>query len=153
MAAIRIICVGKLTEKYFQPAIEEYSLRLSRFAKVELVEVKEEKVGNDHQRVLDAEAERIMKQLHTSDTVISLCVDGESLHSVEFARFLQAKMLNGDVVFVIGGPLGIGEAVLKRCNLKLSFSSFTFPHQMLRVLLLEQLYRAMTILKGVGYHK
>lgn len=150
---IRIVCVGKLTEKYFQASIEEYSKRLSKFTRLELVEVKDEKVGNDEKRVLDTEAERIMKQLRSSDYVVALCVDGENLHSVEFARILQAKMMIGNVVFVIGGPLGIGEAVLKRCNLKLSFSSFTFPHQLLRVLLLEQLYRAFTILKGIGYHK
>lgn len=150
---IKIICVGKLTEKQFLPAIEEYAKRLSKFCKCSITEVKDEKIGNDEKRVLQAEAERILKQLRPSDYVISLCVDGEALHSVEFARLVQSRMLNGDVVFVIGGPLGIGDTVLERSNLKLSFSAFTFPHQMLRVLLLEQLYRAMTILRGIGYHK
>lgn len=150
---IKIICVGKLTEKQFLPAIEEYAKRLSKFCKFSITDVKDEKVGNDEKRVLHAEAERILKHLRPSDYVISLCVDGEALHSVEFARLLQARMLNGDIVFVIGGPLGLGHAVLERSNLRLSFSAFTFPHQMLRVLLLEQLYRTMTILKGMEYHK
>ena len=105
---IKIICVGKITEKYFLPAIEEYLKRLSKFTKLELIDVKDEKVGNDGKRVLDTEAERIMKPLRSSDYVVALCVDGENLHSVEFARILQAKMIVGNVVFVIGGPLGIG---------------------------------------------
>ena len=134
---IRIICVGKLKEAFYRDACAEYRKRLTRYAEV------------------DIEGERILKHIRPQDHCIALAIDGKRRTSEAFAKELGDAMTGGisSVAFVIGGSLGLGEKVLARADRKLSFSDFTFPHQLMRVILLEQVYRAFRILKNEPYHK
>ncbi len=160
---VSVVCVGKIKEKYFSQAIEEYSKRLSKYVKLNIIEVADEKAPEnlskaDEEIVKQKEGERILKNINSSNNnemVIGLCIDGKNLDSVGFAEFIQDKKNRGvsHVYFIIGGSLGLSEGVLKRLDFKLSFSSMTFPHQLMRVILLEQIYRAERILKNEPYHK
>ncbi len=158
---IRIICVGKLKEAFYRDACAEYRKRLTRYAEVEIAEVADEKTpddpsGNERRRILDIEGERILKHIRPQDHCIALAIDGKRRTSEAFAKELGDAMTGGissAVAFVIGGSLGLGEKVLARADRKLSFSDFTFPHQLMRVILLEQVYRAFRILKNEPYHK
>ncbi|MFC7440141.1 23S rRNA (pseudouridine(1915)-N(3))-methyltransferase RlmH [Laceyella putida] len=157
---IQIITVGKLKEKYLKQACEEYLKRLTPYAKVEVVEVNEEK-GQDpvHDAevalIKQKEGERILKALSPDAFAIALAIEGKSLSSPAFAKRLEQLGTYGQsqVAFVIGGSYGIAPEVLKRADLLLSFSAMTFPHQLIRVFLLEQIYRAFKIIRGETYHK
>lgn len=154
-----IVCVGRLKEKGYAAAAEEYVKRISRFGKIEIAEVPdlpEPANASDAQRaqVMEKEGEAILARLRPGDYVTALCVDGPQYDSVAFARRLAGRdMLGGRQVFVIGGSLGLSPRVIARADERISLSKMTFPHQLARVLLLEQIYRACKINAGERYHK
>ena len=157
---IKLICVGKLKEKYLTQAVNEYSKRLSRYCKLEIVELKDEKVPeklSDAQRkqAVAAEGERILKHLDPHSAVVTLEIRGKELTSETFAEKIQNLCLSGTstITFIIGGSLGLAPAVLEKSTWRLSFSPMTFPHQLFRVMLLEQIYRAFKINNHETYHK
>ena len=155
-----ILCVGRLREKFFADAAAEYVKRISRFGKCEIIEVPDlpEPVNAsdaDRSRVMDKEGESLLARLKSGDRVIALCIDGPQYESTAFARHIAENEMRfgGRQVFVIGGSLGLSPAVLRRADEKISLSRMTFPHQLARVLLLEQIYRACKINAGEKYHK
>lgn len=157
---IQIICIGKLKEKYWTDAVLEYSKRLSRFCDLEITELKEAKLPDkaseaQEQAVIEEEGKNILKHVKDGSYVISLEILGKNLTSVELAEKMEELPLMGKshVTFIIGGSLGLSRDVSKRADFKLSFSKMTFPHQMMRVILLEQVYRAFKINKNEAYHK
>lgn len=157
---ITIIAVGKLKEKYLKMGIEEYLKRLSAYAKVEIVEVADEKAPEnlsegDMLRVKEKEGERILGAIKNGQHVVALAIDGEMWPSEKLADKLDTWATYGksSIAFVIGGSLGLSEGVLKRADDKLSFSKMTFPHQLMRLILVEQVYRGFKIIKGEPYHK
>ena len=154
-----IVCVGRLKEKYWRDAAAEYEKRLSRFGKFETVEVGDLPEPQNASPALEAqlrqkEGEAILAKLRQDDIVVALCIDGRRLDSVELADQLRRYADTGRrVAFVIGGSLGLSPEVIAHANMKLSFSPMTFPHQLARVMLLEQVYRACKINAGERYHK
>lgn len=150
---IKIICVGKIKEKFYQEAILEYQKRLSKYTKLEIIEVAD--YGNQNPNInMQKEKELILKHIRDKDYVITLEIDGKEYDSVAFSHHLnQVMMLNSNLVFVIGGSDGLDLEVKKRSNEALSFSKFTFPHQLFRIILLEQIYRAYKIKNNESYHK
>lgn len=160
MLNVSVIAVGKIKEKYFTDAVAEYSKRLKRYCKLNLIEVKDEPTPDnpsdrEKELVLKTEGERIAAKIPKSAFVVALCIEGEMKTSEKLAEFIQktASDGNSEIVFVIGGSMGICDEVKKRADLKLSFSPMTFPHQLMRVILLEQIYRAFNISDGGKYHK
>ena len=157
---VRIICIGKLKEKYWTAAAAEYSKRISGYAKIEIVELKESKLPanpstTDEDAVLIREGLNILGRIKEDDYVIAMEVEGEQLDSVELAKKIQYAFdtKSSTVDFIIGGSLGLSDKVKKRANYGVSFSKLTFPHQMARIMLLEQIYRAFKINSGETYHK
>jgi 23S rRNA (pseudouridine1915-N3)-methyltransferase len=157
---IKIIAVGKLKEKYLKEGIAEYLKRLKPYAKVEIIEVAEEKEPAnaspaDGIMIKEREGERILEKVKAGSYLIALAIDGKLLSSEELAEKLDHLALEGksDIAIVIGGSLGLSEEVLGRADFKLSFSKMTFPHQLMRLILMEQIYRAFKISKGEPYHK
>lgn len=157
---IDIVSVGKIKESYFRGAIEEYSKRLSKYCKLDIIEVADEKTKEnasetEENLVKEKEGERILKNLKEDAYVIALSITGKKLDSVAFSKKLDNLGISGKshIQFVIGGSLGLHESVLKRANYELSFSDMTFPHQLMRVILLEQIYRCYRIINGEPYHK
>ena len=157
---ITIITVGKVKESYFRGAIEEYSKRLSKYCKLDIVEVADEKTPDkasetEETQIKAKEAERIMKYIREDAYVIALAIEGKQMDSVELANKIETLGLQGKshIQLVIGGSLGLHPTVLSRADYKLSFSKMTFPHQLMRVILLEQIYRAYRIINHEPYHK
>ena len=157
---ITILCVGKVKEKFYRDAIGEYQKRLSRYCKLEIVEVTDEKTPDGasetvENQIKEKEGNRILSKIREEDYVIALAIDGKMQDSVELSKNIQQLGVRGksSIVFVIGGSLGLSKEVLKRANEKLSFSKMTFPHQLMRVILLEQVYRSYRIMNGEPYHK
>ncbi len=156
---IRILCVGKLKEPYFEDACAEFQKRLSRFCALEIVEVPDEKAPEslhpaDEDLVREKEGRRLLKAIGQKDFVVALAIDGKQLRSEAFAAFLEEKELAArPLTFVIGGSLGLSAEVYARSDAKLSFSQMTFPHRIARLLLLEQLYRGFKIRRNEAYHK
>ena len=157
---ITILCVGKVKEKFYRDAIDEFSKRLSRYCKLEIVEVADEKTveeasENEIKIVKDKEGERLLKNIKEDAYVVCLCIDGKQLDSEELSEKMEQLAIQGKshICFVIGGSLGLADAVIKRADFKLSFSKMTFPHQLMRVILLEQVYRAYRIMNNEPYHK
>lgn len=157
---ISIITVGKLKEKYLKQGIDEYLKRMSAYAKVEIVEVADEKAPevlseNEMLQVKEKEGERILAKLHPDTYVIALAIEGKQKSSEELADTLDKLATYGKskIAFVIGGSLGLSQQVLQRSDEKLSFSKMTFPHQLMRLVLVEQIYRAFRINRGEPYHK
>ena len=154
---IRIVCVGKVKESYFSAGIAEYQKRLSRFCKLEIIEIKEENLTEtpsegEKQRILSKEGQGILAALRGK--VIALCVEGKQTDSVGFSKILgEVKDGGGQITFVIGGSYGLSEEVKAVAERKLSFSEMTFPHTLMRLVLTEQIYRGFTILQGSPYHK
>ena len=154
-----IICVGKLREKYFSGAAEEYLKRLSRFGKFEVIELPDlpepqNASAAQQNQIMEKEGENILSRIRQGDRVIAMCIDGPQYDSESFARHLADNEMKGNrQVFVIGGSLGLSKAVIQRADEKISLSKMTFPHQLARVLLLEQIYRACKINAGERYHK
>lgn len=158
--SIDIVCVGKVKERYLRDAIDEYRKRLSRFAKVDVIEVADEKTPEHASDTLNAqikekEGERILKHLRDGAFVVALAIEGDQLTSEQLAARIAQWGLHGvsHLQFVIGGSLGLDPRVLRRANMLLSFSKMTFPHQLMRVILLEQIYRAFKINAHEPYHK
>ncbi len=157
---INIICVGKLKEKYLCDAINEYSKRLKRFCSFSIIEVSDEKIPDNaslsvESQILKTEAEKIKKYISDDDFVFSLCVEGTQLSSEELSKKISSVMLGGKstIDFIIGGSLGLDDSIKKRSDFCLSFSKMTFPHQLMRVILSEQIYRAFKINSNEKYHK
>ena len=157
---ITIITVGKIKEKYLKDAIAEYSKRLSKYCKLEIIEVADEKTpDNASETVEDSirskEAERILKYVKDDAFVITLEINGKQLTSEELAEKVEKLGVQGTshIIFIIGGSIGLGKEVLQKSNYALSFSKMTFPHQLMRVILLEQIYRSYRIISGEPYHK
>ena len=157
---IRIIAVGKIKENYLKEGIAEYLLRLSSYAKVEIIELMDSKVKDnpnqsDITKVINEEGERILSKIKPGDYVINLDLNKKEFDSVEFAIFIENKMVEGGslITFVIGGSYGLSNAVKERANYSISLSKMTFLHQMTRLILLEQIYRAYKILNNETYHK
>ena len=153
---ITLVTVGKIKERFFADAIKEYEKRLSRYCRLEIVQVSDEKTPEKAseakaRQIREREGERILAQLKEGAYVIALAIEGKMASSEELAKLgITGK---SQVVFVIGGSLGLSEAVLKRADEQLSFSRMTFPHQLMRVILLEQIYRSYRIIAGEPYHK
>ncbi|SHE51484.1 23S rRNA (pseudouridine(1915)-N(3))-methyltransferase RlmH [Caloramator proteoclasticus] len=157
---ITIVSVGKLKEKYLKEGINEYLKRLSKYAKVDIIEVPDEKApenlsNKEEEMVKEKEGQGILKYIKENMYVIVLDIKGKQLSSEELADFLSQRALLGEsnIAFVIGGSLGLSQTVLNRANYKLSFSKMTFPHQLMRLILLEQIYRGFRIINGEPYHK
>ena len=157
---VKIIAVGKLKEKYLKDGIAEYGKRMSRFAKFEIVELADEKTPDNasaaqNQQIMEKEGERILAKISERDYVIVLAIKGKQLSSEAFSQVIADATLRGysDIVFVIGGSLGLADKVKKRANLRLSFGLLTLPHQLMRLVLSEQIYRAFMIQQGSSYHK
>ena len=154
-----LICVGRLKERYWREAAAEYEKRLTRFGRFETIELPDlpEPANSSpaiERQICQREGEAILAKIRADDVVIALCIEGRQLGSVELSQRLGELGASGRrVVFVIGGSLGLSEAVVARAQMKLSFSPMTFPHQLARVMLLEQTYRAMKIAAGERYHK
>lgn len=160
MKKVTLITVGKIKEKYLRDAIEEYTKRLSKYCKLEIVETADEKTPEQaseavEEQIRDKEAERILKYVKEDGYLITLEIKGKQLTSEEFAAKLQKLGVQGrsHIIFVIGGSIGLGRAVLERSDYALSFSKMTFPHQLMRVILLEQIYRGYRIMNREPYHK
>jgi 23S rRNA (pseudouridine1915-N3)-methyltransferase len=157
---ITLICVGKIKEKYLTMAIDEYSKRLSRYCKLEVIEVADEKTPDqasiaEENQIKKIEGERILKNIKDGAYLITLAIDGNSLSSEELAEKIGQLGVGGSshLIFVIGGSLGLSNEILEKADYKLSFSRMTFPHQLMRVILLEQIYRAYRINLNQPYHK
>lgn len=151
---VRIICLGKTRETWIRQGIEEYLKRLSPFWKIRWEELRDVSLKSESSipKVKQKEADILLKTISETDFVIALDERGKRFNSVDFADYLKPLLENKELVFIIGGVYGLEASVLKRANLCLSFSDFTFPHQLIRLLLIEQLYRSWTILKGKTYH-
>jgi len=157
---LRVICVGRLKEKFYTDAVNEFKKRLSRFAEVEIVELADEKAPEklsdaELEQIKLAEGRRILGKLADGETVVALDIKGVQLSSTELAEKLKNLMLEGKsrIAFIIGGSNGLSSEVLARADFKLSFSKMTFSHQIFRIMLMEQLYRAFKIINNEPYHK
>ena len=157
---IKIVCVGKLKEKYLKAGIDEYAKRLQKFGKFEIVEVPDEKAPEQlsqaqMDRVMEKEGERILSKIKDREYVFALAILGKERTSEDLAAEIADLAVHGtsDITFVIGGSLGLAPAVLKRANTQISFGRFTLPHQLMRLVLTEQIYRAFMINEGSPYHK
>ena len=156
---INVLCVGKIKEKYFTDAIAEYSKRLSRFVKLNIIEVADEKIPDNASEkemeiVKNKEGERILSKLPANSFTVTLCVEGKELSSTELAaKISDVSMTSSNITFIIGGSLGLSDDVKAASHLRLSFGRITLPHQLIRVVLLEQLYRAFKINNNETYHK
>ena len=157
---ITIVSVGKIKEKFYKDAIAEYEKRLSRYCKFQIVEVTDEKTPDkastvEEEQIKEKEADRILSHIKEDAFVVTLEISGKKLDSVSFANLLEQKGVHGvsHIQFVIGGSLGLHQKVSQRSDYKLSFSDMTFPHQLMRVILAEQIYRAYRIISGEPYHK
>ena len=155
-----VVCVGKIKEKFYAQAVEEYVKRLSRYGKTEIIEVADEKTPDQasetvNRMIKDKEGERILAQIKEDTYVIALAIEGQMLDSEELAEKMEKLAISGisHIVFVIGGSLGLSQKVMKRADYHLSFSRMTFPHQLMRVILLEQIYRGCRIIHHEPYHK
>lgn len=157
---ITIICVGKIKEDFYRKAVSEYEKRLSRYCKLEIIEVQDEKTPDNASPVMEdqikeKEAARILKHIKEDAYVFSLEIEGSKPDSVSFANQLDQLAVQGKshIQFIIGGSLGLHQSVSKAAHQSISFSNMTFPHQLMRVILLEQIYRGYRIIKGEPYHK
>ena len=157
---IKVVTVGKLKEKYLKDGIAEYSKRISRFAKLEMIELADEKTPDrasesENQKILEIEGQRILSKVGDRDFVIVLAIEGKTFSSEEFSKQLEEASIKGfsTLTFIIGGSLGLAQDVKNRANLSISFGRLTLPHQLMRLVLVEQIYRVFTIQQGSPYHK
>lgn len=156
---ITVICVGKIKEKFFTDAVNEYLKRLSRFAKTEIIEVKDEKIPDNASQkecdaILEKEGEAIISKIPKNSYVISLCIEGNELSSPALAdKIKYISMESSHITLIIGGSLGLCEKVKNLSRMRLSFGKITLPHQLMRVVLLEQIYRSFKIISNESYHK
>ena len=157
---ISIACVGKIKEKFYRDAVSEYEKRLSRYCKLEFIEVTDEKTPEGagaalEEQIREKEGRRLLEKIREDAFVCTLEIEGKRLTSEGFADWMEELTIRGKshIVFVIGGSLGLHESVCRRADISLSFSDMTFPHQLMRVILLEQVYRGFRIINGEPYHK
>lgn len=157
---IRIIAVGKIKEKFMQEGIKEYSKRLSRYCNLEIIEVDDEKAPDnlsekEMEQIKQKEGEKILSKIPSNSYIITLEIKGKQLSSEELSEKIESLMIEGisDITFIIGGSLGLSKEISQKSNFKLSFSKMTFPHQLMRVVLLEQIYRGFRIMRNEPYHK
>ena len=157
---VSILCVGKVKEKFYREAIDEFTKRLGRYCKLEIIEVADEKTDEqasdtEIRLVKEKEGERLLKNIKEDAYVIALCIDGKQLDSEELSEKIEKLGIQGisHICFIIGGSLGLSDAVVKLADFKLSFSKMTFPHQLMRVILLEQIYRGYRIMNQEPDHK
>ena len=157
---INIVCVGKIKEKYLKLGIDEFKKRLYKYCKLEIIELEDEKAPenlSDKEMLIikEKEGKKILSKIKDNSYVIALAIDGKNLSSEELAQTINKLGVRGvsNITFVIGGSLGLSDEVLSRADYKLSFSKMTFPHQLMRLILLEQVYRAYRINNGEPYHK
>jgi len=157
---IKIVTVGKLKEKYLKDGIAGYSKRISRFAKLEMIELADEKTPDkaseiENQKILETEGARILSKIGERDFVLVLAIEGKTFSSEQFSKQLEEASIKGysTLTFIIGGSLGLAPSVKNRANLSVSFGRLTLPHQLMRLVLVEQIYRAFTIQQGSPYHK
>ena len=157
---ITIACVGRIKEKFYRDAVAEYEKRLSRYCKLEILEVADEKTPDGagaalEEQIREKEGRRLLEKIREDAVVCSLEIEGKRLTSEGFAGWMEGLAVKGTshIVFVIGGSLGLHESVRRRADMALSFSDMTFPHQLMRVILAEQVYRAFRIIQGAPYHK
>lgn len=157
---IDILCVGKIKEKFYRDALEEYKKRLSRYCKLSEIEVTDEKTPDnasavETDQIKEKEGDRLLEKIKPDAMVLALAINGKSYSSEGFASELERLAVSGTshIQFVIGGSLGLSDKVLARADRKISFSAMTFPHQLMRVILAEQIYRAYRIQRGEPYHK
>ncbi len=157
---IDILCVGKIKEKYLRDAVDEYSKRLSRYCKLNIVEVNDEKTPDEgidslEEKVRETEGERLARYLKDNAFIVTLEIEGSQLSSTELAKKIGDIAVSGrsHIQFIIGGSLGLSKDIIKRADMHLSFSQMTFPHQLMRVILLEQIYRSFKINANEPYHK
>ncbi|WP_247927685.1 23S rRNA (pseudouridine(1915)-N(3))-methyltransferase RlmH [Streptococcus constellatus] len=157
---IKLVTVGKLKEKYLKDGIAEYAKRLKHFTKFELIELLDEKTPDkasylENQQILEKEGNRILSKITDKEFVIALAIEGQQFPSEEFSKILSDITIRGisNITFVIGGSLGLSNTVKKRANLLMSFGKLTLPHQLMRLVLVEQIYRAFMIQQGSPYHK
>lgn len=157
---ITLVTVGKIKEKFYTAAIDEYSKRLSRYCRLEVIQVADEKTPDGagealEDQIKEKEGDRILASIKEGAYVIALAIEGKMLDSVELSEKIASLGVSGvsHIVFVIGGSLGLSKRVLDRADYQLSFSRMTFPHQLMRVILLEQVYRSYRIMNGQAYHK
>ena len=149
---ITIITVGKIKEKYIREGIDDYLKRLSKFTKIELVELEDESF--DKAKTLKKEADKILKKINPKSFIVTLEIDGKELSSIELSELIEKTTItHSNITFIIGGSYGLDDEIKKLSNYKLSFSKMTFPHQLFRLLFLEQLYRSYKILNNEVYHK
>ena len=150
---LKIITVGTIKEKYLKEAIEEYKKRISKYTNLEIIELKDEGLV-ESTKAMEIEAQKIEKHLSSKDYLITLEIEGKEYTSPEFAEKIRTILIeNSNITFVIGGSYGLAESIKNKANLHLSFSKLTFPHQLFRVILLEQIYRAYKINNNESYHK
>lgn len=148
---IKIICLGSIKENYLKEAIKEYTKRLSKYTKLEIIELKDEK---DTSNPLKKEKEKIFKHITDKDNIVILDINGKQLTSEEFSEFINKELLNNsNITFIIGSSTGLDNEIKELSNKRISFSKLTFPHQLFRVILLEQIYRSFKILNNESYHK
>ncbi|MDD6762624.1 MAG: 23S rRNA (pseudouridine(1915)-N(3))-methyltransferase RlmH [Clostridiales bacterium] len=156
---ISIICVGKISERFYTDAVKEYAKRMSRFADFEVIEVADEKIpANASEKEIEQikikEGKKILSKLKPQSCIISLCIEGKTLDSIELANTIsEACQRTSHISFIIGGSCGLSDEVKERSDLRLSFGRMTLPHQLMRVVLSEQIYRAFMINSGAAYHK
>lgn len=149
---ITIITVGKIKEKYIREGIDDYLKRLSKFTKIELVELEDESF--DKAKTLKKEADKILKKINPKSFIVTLEIDGKELSSIELSELIEKTTItHSNITFIIGGSYGLDDEIKKLSNYKLSFSKMTFPHQLFRLLFLEQLYRSYKIINNEEYHK
>lgn len=150
---IKVICVGKIKEKFYEEAIQEYLKRLSKYIRLDIIEVPD--INDDNiDSILLKESEKILKNINDKDYVLTLEIEGDSISSMELAKKIEfTQMNNPNLCFIIGGSYGLSNEIKKRSDYALSFSKMTFPHQLFRVILLEQIYRAFKIINNESYHK
>ncbi len=161
MLRIKIISVGKLKEKYLKDGIKEYAKRLSSYCKLSFIELADESIAKansskaEEDKIKNAEADRIKKHIKQGDYVIALDLKGKLLSSEDLASHIDKLAITGksDIVFIIGGSLGLADEILKMSDFRLCFSAMTFPHQLMKLILIEQIYRSFKIIKGETYHK
>ena len=150
---IKIICVGKIKEKFYKEAIEEYQKRLSKYTKLNIIEVEDINLDNE-ELIKQKESEQILKHIEKKDYIITLEIEGKQLSSIELSKKIEElETLNPNITFIIGGSYGLDNKIKEMSNYKLSFSKLTFPHQLFRVILLEQIYRSYKIKNNESYHK
>ena len=150
---IKKICVGKIKEKFYKEAIEEYQKRLSKYTKINIIEVEDINLDNE-ELIKQKESELILKHIDKKDYIITLEIEGKQLSSIELSKKIEElETLNPNIIFIIGGSYGLDNKIKNISNYKLSFSKLTFPHQLFRVILLEQIYRAYKIKNNESYHK